>query len=86
MMLTREQARIARESLCDVFTRDGDAVVVERLYTFTDPGAALYGKGQCAKVAGAHVTPGTWFPISELEPSQGLLRLEKRGKWTLPTD
>lgn len=76
MALTPNQAQLARTSMLDVFTPDEDAGVISTLRTFNRPGARLQGKGQCARVVGAHVDK--WFPISDLEASPDLLRLEER--------
>jgi len=75
MALTPAQVRIARDSLTDVFTPDGYAVTIARLYTFSDPHSHFYGKGQCAQVNGREHAD-VWFPVSELEPGADLLRIE----------
>jgi hypothetical protein len=62
--LTPAATREATQSLCDVFTEEGDAGVISRLYTFHSESNPLYGKGQCALVVGVHVHG--WYPISTL--------------------
>lgn len=71
MALTKAQAKELSESLCDVFTPEGDGGVIARLYTFTSPGNPLTGKGQCALVDVTY-QPDKWYPISELESSETL--------------
>lgn len=71
MALTKAQAKELSESLCDVFTPEGDGGVIARLYTFTHPKHEHYGKGQCALVDVTY-QPDKWYPISELESSETL--------------
>lgn len=71
MGLSREQAKALLASMADVFTPKGDAGVITRLYTFSDPGSGLAGKGQCAMVVGSNVH-SVWFPISELDSAETL--------------
>lgn len=69
--MTRTEAKRASQTLEDVFTPKGDAVTIARLYTFSDPAAELYGKGQCAQVNGVY-DYAHWYPISELTTSTQL--------------
>jgi hypothetical protein len=71
MALTKAQAKELSESLCDVFTPEGDGGVIARLYTFTNPKHEHYGKGQCALVDVTYQAD-KWWPISELESSETL--------------
>lgn len=71
-MITNAEARELAQSLNDVFTPEGNAGVIDRLYTFATPGHPFAGKGQCARVVGANVD--AWFPISELESEATLKR------------
>lgn len=71
--MNRDQAKRAAQTLEDVFTPEGDAVVIERLHTFATTCHSLTGKGQCAKVTGtggAHF--GVWFPISDLTAKEDI--------------
>lgn len=69
--MDRVQARRASQTLEDVFTPDGSAVVIRRLYTPADPRSDLYGKGQCAQVTGGEYYC-IWFPISELTAKEDI--------------
>lgn len=71
-MISRTEARELAQNLNDVFTPDGDAGVIARLYTFTTYGHQHHGKGQMAWVDGRNVNG--WFPISELESEATLRR------------
>lgn len=71
-MITRTEARELAENLNDVFTPEGGAGTISRLYTFSTPGLPLTSKGQCALVIGEHVHG--WFPISELESEASIRR------------
>lgn len=75
MALTYEQARRAMATLEDVFTDgEGDAVVIDRLHTFTNPTHPLYGKGHCARATGhqSYNCEGVWIPLAELTASEDL--------------
>lgn len=71
-MITKAEAHELTQTLNDVFTPDGDAGVIGRLYTFNRPGHPLAGKGQCARVVGANVD--AWFPLADLESEETLKR------------
>jgi hypothetical protein len=72
--VNRTQAKRASQTLEDVFTVEGDAVVIDRLFTFSrinDGDTNLAGKGQCARVTGqGH--HGEWIAISELTAKEDL--------------
>jgi hypothetical protein len=70
-VMDRAQARRAAGTLEDVFTPEGDAVVIGELYTFAHKGSKFYGKGQCARVSGG-VHYCEWYPISELRATEDL--------------
>lgn len=71
-MISRTEARELAENLNDVFTPEGDAGVISRLWTFTTYGHLHHGKGQMAWVMGERVNG--WFPITELESEASLKR------------
>lgn len=58
--MERTLAHLACETLDDVFTPEGDAVVIGKL------------DGVWAQVSGEHHHE-RWFPIADLSPSEGLL-------------
>lgn len=75
-MISNAEARELAQSLNDVFTPEGDAGVISRLYTFATPGHRFAGRGQCARVVGENVDE--WFPLSVLE-SEATLRAQRNG-------
>lgn len=67
MALTQDQALLAIQTTADVFTPEGDAVVIER----------LTGKGGLAIVNGSGHDQ-VRYPLDALEPSKLLLELQER--------
>lgn len=63
-MITTDMARGAMTYEKDVYTPEGKAGKIERLYVFCTPGHPLTGKGRCAMVIGADVH--AWFPLTAL--------------------
>ena len=62
--LTPELARLAAETLDDVFTADGDAGVIDQ----------LNGNATMARLTGRLVDHERWYLVSTLTASLGLLR------------